>query len=76
MDWRLHIEQDPNILGGKPCIRGTRISVELIAEDMADGASVQSILEAYPMLTEEQVRMASGLADASWSAPVPTPPCG
>ncbi|MBX3729908.1 MAG: DUF433 domain-containing protein [Candidatus Sumerlaeia bacterium] len=68
MDWRVHIHQDPSVLGGKPCIRGTRISVELLVRDMADGASQDDILEAYPFLTREQVHAALAFAAASLSA--------
>lgn len=68
MDWRAYIEQDPKILGGKPCIRGTRISVELLVEDMSNGASVEDIIAAYPFLTSDQVRAALAFAAASLSA--------
>ena len=44
---------NPEILGGKPCVRGTRISVEHILELLASGGSREAILEAYPQLTEE-----------------------
>lgn len=43
----------PGVLGGKPCIRGTRISVELILELLASGATAQEILAAYPQVTSE-----------------------
>jgi uncharacterized protein (DUF433 family) len=39
---------DPKILGGKPCIRGTRVSVAFVLELLASGASRQDILDAYP----------------------------
>jgi uncharacterized protein (DUF433 family) len=58
MSWRDHIHSDPGILGGKPVIRGTRISVELVLEYIADGADEDDILKAYPHLTREQVRAA------------------
>jgi len=58
MDWKAHIHSDEAILGGKPVIRGTRISVELVLEYIADGASVADILAAYPHLTEANVRAA------------------
>ena len=45
------ITSDPAILGGKPCIRGTRISVEMILEWVASGSSRDDILNAYPHLT-------------------------
>jgi uncharacterized protein (DUF433 family) len=43
----------PGLLGGKPCIRGTRISVEFILELLASGASREDILRAYPQITAE-----------------------
>jgi uncharacterized protein (DUF433 family) len=42
------IISDPGVLGGKPCIRGTRISVEFVLELLAGGASRDEILRAYP----------------------------
>ncbi len=50
-----YIISDPKILGGKPCIRGTRISVAFILELFAGGATHQEILEAYPHLPPEGV---------------------
>lgn len=49
------ISSDPSILGGKPCIKGTRISVEHILELIASGGSTNDILLAHPHLTEEDV---------------------
>ncbi|MBV8685545.1 MAG: DUF433 domain-containing protein [Alphaproteobacteria bacterium] len=62
MNWRDHIHSDPAILGGKPVIRGTRISVELILEYFVDGASLESVLEAYDHITAEDVRAALAFA--------------
>ena len=53
-----HITSDPEILGGKPCIKGTRISVEFVLELFASGATHQDLLEAYPHLTTEGIREA------------------
>ena len=53
-----HITRDPEILGGKPILRGTRISVEFILELVQNGASISLILEHYPHLKEEAVREA------------------
>jgi uncharacterized protein (DUF433 family) len=58
MNWRDHIHSHPDILGGKPVVRGTRISVELILEYLAEGAPVSEILEAYDHLTEDDIRAA------------------
>ena len=55
MNWRQHIVVDPAILVGKPVVRGTRISVEIILDRLADGWSQDDILAAYPQLTREQV---------------------
>ncbi|MFD1786849.1 DUF433 domain-containing protein [Sphingomonas floccifaciens] len=60
MDWRERIYSNPNILGGKPIVRGTRISVELILEYLAEGASTAEILDAHDHLTEADVRAAVG----------------
>ncbi len=53
-----HIEAAPEILGGKPCIKGTRISVEFILELVASGGSIEQIIKAYPHLTKEGVQEA------------------
>lgn len=55
MDWKGRIVVDPNILVGKPIVKGTRISVELIMERLADGWPVDDILISYPNLTREDV---------------------
>lgn len=52
------IVSDPNILGGKPVINGTRISVEIILELFASGANYHDILASYPHLTTEDIQAA------------------
>jgi uncharacterized protein (DUF433 family) len=52
------ISIDPNICFGKPCIRGTRIWVSLLLDFLADGMSVQEVIEEYPHLKTEDVRAA------------------
>ncbi len=52
------IVSDPRILGGKPCIQGTRISVEFLLELVAQGASRGEILATYPHLKVEDVEQA------------------
>ena len=47
------IVASPGVLGGKPCIRGTRISVEHVLELLASGASRDDVLRAHPQLTRE-----------------------
>ncbi len=62
MDWNVHIAVDPDILVGKPIVKGTRISVELLLDRFADGWSYDDILEAYPHLTRVQVQAAVSFA--------------
>jgi uncharacterized protein (DUF433 family) len=50
-----HIVSNLDILQGKPCIRGTRISVEFILELMASGGTRDEILKDYPFLTTEDI---------------------
>lgn len=52
------VVSDPHVLRGKPVIRGTRISVELILESIAAGESFAQIVDEYPFLTQEDVRAA------------------
>ena len=56
------IHADPHVLCGKPVIRGTRISVELILRKLSEGATVEDLLDAYPHLTVEDVRAAVAFA--------------
>jgi uncharacterized protein (DUF433 family) len=59
------IVSDPAVLGGKPCIKGTRISVEMILEWIASGASRDDIVKSYPQLTAEDVEEALNFAAQS-----------
>ena len=65
MRWQDYIHQDPRVLCGKPVFIGTRISVEMVLEEMAAGDDVQDVIEAYPHLTEQHVRAAMDYAAAS-----------
>lgn len=56
MDWRQHIENDPDILGGKPVVRGTRLSVEFILGLFAAGWTEPMVVENYPALNTEAIR--------------------
>ena len=53
---------DPAILMGKPVVKGTRLSVELILEKLSNGESMDDILEAHPRLTKEGIYSALGYA--------------
>lgn len=55
---------DPNVMGGRACIRGMRIPVSVIVGQIAYGASIEEILEGYPDLEREDVQ--SALQYAAW----------
>ncbi|WP_437983560.1 DUF433 domain-containing protein [Sorangium sp. So ce117] len=73
-DW---IVARPGLLGGKPCIKGTRISVELVLDLLASGATREQILEAYPQLPAEGLSAALRYAARSlknevvWDVKIP-----
>jgi uncharacterized protein (DUF433 family) len=56
MDWRQYIHSDPEVLQGKPVVKGTRLSVSFILQLFAVGWSVEQVLENYPTLTPEALR--------------------
>ncbi len=56
------IIQDPEILGGKPIIAGTRISVETILELLSSGMEKDEIIKEYPFLTKKQIQAAVNYA--------------
>ena len=55
-DWRQYIHSDEAILAGKPVVKGTRISVELILELLSDGWTENMILESYPNLKPDDLK--------------------
>jgi uncharacterized protein (DUF433 family) len=59
------IEINPAVMMGKPIIRGTRITVEMILNKLADGAIERDLLEDYPHLTPEDIRVAIAYGAAS-----------
>ncbi|HVA81985.1 MAG TPA: DUF433 domain-containing protein [Candidatus Binataceae bacterium] len=61
------IEINPAVMMGKPVIRGTRITVELILRKLAESATESEILEDYPHLTPEDIRAAIAYGAASVS---------
>ncbi len=65
MNWREHIVRDPHVLGGKPRIKGTRISAELVLARLGEGWSIDQLLQAYPHLRTEQVQACLGFAAAA-----------
>ena len=72
MDRLTRITIDPDVMGGKPCIRGMRVTVGTIVGLVAAGHSAAEILEAYPCLEEDDIREA--LSYAAWRAKEDEPP--
>jgi len=69
------ITRNPSVMGGKPCVRGMRVTVGTIVGLVASGRSTAEILTAYPYIEEEDIRQA--LAYAAWRVeefeiPLPT----
>lgn len=56
MDWHLYIHSDPEILLGKPVIKGTRLAVDFILKLLSVGWTEQQILENYPTIPSEAFR--------------------
>jgi uncharacterized protein (DUF433 family) len=61
-NYRNRIVVDPNIMVGKPVIKGTRITVELILRQLAQGIGTEEILKNYPHLKKEDIYAAIGYA--------------
>jgi len=57
-----YITSDPKVMLGKPVIKGTRITVELILEKLSEGETFEDILEAHPHITMESIRAALAFA--------------
>ncbi len=68
MPWHEYIERKPGVMGGKPVIKGTRITVQLILERLGDGWSDGQIIAAFPHLKPEHIRAAQAYAAAALSS--------
>jgi len=62
MNTQDYITSDPKVMLGKPVIKGTRITVELILEKLSEGETIEDILEAHPHISEEAIRAALAFA--------------
>jgi uncharacterized protein (DUF433 family) len=62
MSWKDHINVDPSICHGKVCIKGTRIMVSVILDNLAAGEPAEAILLSYPTLKAEDIQAALGYA--------------
>ena len=74
MDWRPFITADPEIMHGAVCLRGTRIPVSVVLDNLAAGECAETILAEYPTLRAEHIPAAIGYAaDLARERVVPLP---
>jgi len=58
MNWREYITVDPSVCHGKACIKGTRIMVSVVLDNLAAGLTTDEIINSYPSLSHEAVQAA------------------
>jgi uncharacterized protein (DUF433 family) len=73
IDTRHFIVRDPAIAGGEPVIRGTRVTLRTVLASLAEGASVEQIIEDFPTLTPQAVHAVIAYAAASAEEDLPVP---
>ena len=62
MDWREYITVDSDVCHGKPCIKGTRVMVYVVLDNLAAGQTPEEITESYPSVDREAIRAAIAYA--------------
>ena len=62
MSWRDHISTDPNVCHGQACIKGTRIPVSVVLDNLAAGLAEDAIIQSYTALTRDAIRAATAYA--------------
>ncbi len=73
MEYEEHFVRDPRICGGETVVKGTRVTLRTILASLAEGATVEEILEDFPTLSEKDVRAAIAFAAASAEEDLPGP---
>lgn len=73
MNYQDYISRDPEICGGEPVIKGTRVTLRTILASLAEGATAEQILRDFPTVNAEALRAV--IAFAAASAPPGTPNC-
>jgi uncharacterized protein (DUF433 family) len=73
MNYQAHISRDPQICGGEPVIRGTRVTLRTVLATRAEGAGEAEILRSFPALTAEDVRAAIAFAATAAEEDLPIP---
>jgi uncharacterized protein (DUF433 family) len=62
--WQERIVENPEIMAGKPTVRGTRVPVDLVLKRLSQDLDVDSLFESYPRLTEDDVKACLAYAQA------------
>ena len=62
INWKNFVTIDPQIHHGEPCIKGTRVPVAMIVGSIADGMTIEEVVNEYPQITPEAVRAALAYA--------------
>jgi uncharacterized protein (DUF433 family) len=65
MDFAQYIQRDPQICGGEPVIKGTRVTLRTVLASLAEGDSTEDILRDYPTLTENAIQAVISFAASS-----------
>ena len=78
MEYNERIVRDPQVCGGEPVIKGTRVTLRTVLASLAEGADIDEIVADFPTLTPEDVRavIAFAAASAEEDLPVPGVPVG
>jgi uncharacterized protein (DUF433 family) len=71
MNYRDHIERDPQVVGGEPVLKGTRVTLRTVLASLAEGATTAEILADFPTLCDEDVRAAIAFAATSAQEDLP-----
>lgn len=71
MNYRERIERDPQVVGGQPVLKGTRVTLKTVLASLAEGATTAEILADFPTLREEDVRAAIAFAATSAQEDLP-----
>ena len=73
MNYQDRIVREPQIVGGEPVLKGTRVTLKTVLASLAEGATTAEILADFPTLSEEDVRAAIAFAAASSQEDLPSP---
>jgi len=74
VDYLSHFDQDPQVCGGEPVIKGTRVTLRTLLASLAEGGGIEEILADYPTITSADLRAVVAFAAASAEEDLPVPP--